>query len=109
MAPAQTDETKTGEATAGADPERKPKAPTLLDKLRSGQEFWALRFKGVRGVQDVLILAADAVRAEAVGRAWVNAQPGRLYLEVKPALVADESILATVSSELVGAGAERKR
>ena len=83
---------------------------TLLDALKNGESLYTLRFKGIRGMQEVNILASSAEKAEQVGRAWVNLQPGRLYISVHPALVADESILAQVNQpDAVGAGAVGKR
>lgn len=62
------------------------------DMLRA---LHTVRFKGARGVQEVLI-AARPEKAGEVAKVWVQSQPGRILLQVFSAVVADESILATV-------------
>jgi hypothetical protein len=80
---------------------------TLLERLQGGQTLYTLRYKYVRGITTTLILASGQEKAEAVGRAWVNSQPGRTFLSVEASIVADESILAGVTPEVVGAGGRR--
>ena len=96
-------------ATSVEKPIEKPKVPTLLEQLKGGQTIWDLRYKYIRGITHTLIIASDRDKAEQVGRAWVNSQPGRMFLDVVPAITADESILVPAVTETVGAGGAVKR
>jgi hypothetical protein len=61
---------------------------------------YTVRYKA-RSVLEVQIAASTPEMAKKVAHAWVNSQPGRIVLEVKPTFVADESILLTHSPEKV--------
>ena len=56
--------------------------------------LFTLRFRPpVNGVQERFVEASDVVKADRVGRAWCDTQPGHKFVSVGQAIVADESIL----------------
>jgi len=58
------------------------------------RNLYVLRYRmGSVGVQTGYIVASTAARAEAVGHAWCNKEPGRRFIKVEPAIIADETIL----------------
>lgn len=86
-----------------------PKGPSaFMEALLRGEVPWTVRYKGVRGVEHGCVMATDAAEAEHVARAYINSQPGRVYLSVAPFILAYGSILKTVSSDAVGAGSVRR-
>ena len=72
----------------------------LLAALLRGETLWTLRYKGARGMQEVVVLARDGDpgHAQAVGRAWTHMEPGRSFISVMPLIVATGDILR-ISSE----------
>lgn len=63
--------------------------------------LYVIRFKTVRGVTETYITASSMERAQEVAKRWVNSQPGRSLLTVRPAVVADETILEEAAKPVV--------
>jgi hypothetical protein len=57
------------------------------------QTLYTVRYKTSRAVIEAFIAASSLQKAQQVAKAFVNTEPGRLLLVVKPAIVADETIL----------------
>jgi len=68
--------------------------------------IWKLRLRqSGKGVIEVNVEASSAQKADEVARAYVNQEPGRVFIAVTPFIVADESILP--KPEPVGAAKNR--
>src|SRR3990167_9204226 len=63
-------------ASSGNSAPAKAAKRTLLDALKNGESLYTLRFKGIRGMQEVNILASSAEKAEQVGRGRVDSGAG---------------------------------
>lgn len=65
------------------------------------QFLYTVRYKTVRGVIEAQVAASTFEKAQKVAEQWVNSQPGRALLTVRPTVVADETILLTPKQVVV--------
>jgi hypothetical protein len=66
--------------------------------MAPSQTFFTLRYKE-KQVRQGLILASSAARAELVGKKFCALQPGRVFISVEAAVLADESILTSILTD----------
>jgi hypothetical protein len=65
-----------------------------------GDRLYILYYKkGMAHVRDGFVLASSLNKAREVGKAWCNSSPACRFVNVIPAVVADESILEPAKPE----------